>query len=36
VIVVLAVPILLAEALLLLSLLWPPRARAAAVSQIFR
>ena len=32
VIVVLAVPILLAEALLLLSLLWPPRARAAAVS----
>ena len=36
VIVVLAVPILLAEALLLLSLLWPPRARAAAVSQICR
>jgi len=36
VIVVLAVPILLAEALLLLSLLWPRRARAAAVSQICR
>jgi alpha-1,2-mannosyltransferase len=31
-IVVLAVPILLAELLLLLSLLWPPRARAAAVT----
>jgi alpha-1,2-mannosyltransferase len=32
VIVVLAVPILLAEALLLLSLLWPSRARASAIS----
>ena len=36
VIIVLAVPILIGEVLLLLSLLWPARARAASVSWIGR